>query len=149
MPLLPTLINAINLAGSLVSILSYPLILIPLLALLAFYWRGRDMKRWQAITIFGFLLVGLIMYVIDISDRLGWLNKLAPTQVVSGPVVPALEPIVGQTFQNTTVILDGKYYDDCTFKNVTFRWNGGPYAIRAHYWLSSYRGFRSESSEYD
>src|SRR5262249_7107118 len=35
--------------------------------------------------------------------------------------------IVRQSYSNTVVPLDGHFYKDCTFHNVTFEWNGkGP-----------------------
>lgn len=45
------------------------------------------------------------------------------------PKETKLELITGQNFKNETVLLDGKSYHNCTFDNVTFRWNGGPFSI--------------------
>jgi hypothetical protein len=41
----------------------------------------------------------------------------------------SLIEVFGQKFQSTTVALDGKNFHDCTFENVTFRWDGGNFGI--------------------
>lgn len=39
------------------------------------------------------------------------------------------EEIVGAAFENRTITLDNRAYTDCTFTNVTLRWNGGPFRL--------------------
>lgn len=52
------------------------------------------------------------------TARLGWLEGKQK-----------LMPIHNQTFDSQLVKLDGKSFYQCTFKNVTVLWNGGPYLI--------------------
>lgn len=40
------------------------------------------------------------------------------------------EEFVGRTFENETVLLDGRRFIDCTFRNCTFAWNGGQWEVR-------------------
>jgi hypothetical protein len=43
--------------------------------------------------------------------------------------VATLTHIIGQQFQSTTVVLDGYFYDDCSFNNVTFKWEGENFLV--------------------
>jgi len=36
-----------------------------------------------------------------------------------------MREVVGETFQNTAIVLDGHNYVDCVFRDVTMKWNGG------------------------
>jgi hypothetical protein len=67
-------IDAINLAGAVASVLSYPLIAIPLIAFLVIYKRGDEMRRGRNFWLYGLLVVGLAAYAVDIADRFGWLH---------------------------------------------------------------------------
>ncbi|MGA2978282.1 MAG: hypothetical protein ABSD76_01705 [Terriglobales bacterium] len=40
-----------------------------------------------------------------------------------------LEAVYGRQFSNEKVVLDGRNYIDCKFDNVTFRWDGRPWAM--------------------
>ena len=40
-----------------------------------------------------------------------------------------LTKIYNRTFNNQKVVLDGNLYDGCTFRNVTFRWDGDPFKV--------------------
>ena len=37
--------------------------------------------------------------------------------------------VAGRTLENSQVTLDGNSFTDCTFRNVTFKWDGGPGTI--------------------
>lgn len=38
--------------------------------------------------------------------------------------------IIGQTFKNKTINLDGKEFIECVFENCTFRWNGERHSVQ-------------------
>jgi hypothetical protein len=42
-----------------------------------------------------------------------------------------LQQVIGQHFKNEAVVLDGKWFIDCTFEKVTFVYGGGPARIQA------------------
>lgn len=65
--------------------------------------------------------VGLITYVL-----LGFrrnLRQLLPT----GKII--IKDIYGQSYKNETVQLDNKNFFQCSFENVTFRWDGEYYRM--------------------
>jgi hypothetical protein len=118
------------------------------------------MDSWAKVGIFVAVVLQAAQLAVGIAQWLGWrpdimrfimrlkmqtvlsvvsLLALAVTWYVlyavrsAAPPKPAsvtLQEIVGQEFKNTKVVLDGYIYTDCTFENVTFRWDGGPSAVR-------------------
>ena len=72
------------------------------------------------------LIAGACAYAIDASDRLGWIGgaKLSAPQLAKWPEPYAPISVVGKTFKNEKVTLDGISYSGCTFENVTFVYNG-------------------------
>lgn len=58
------------------------------------------------------------------------LTRRSPEQISSAPKAnTALTEVVGHTFQNATVVVDGKRFRNCTLVNCTIRWNGGPFFL--------------------
>lgn len=58
-------------------------------------------------------------------------SPVIPVQVP--PITPQenqnLKTVVGAEYQNETVALDGHHFINCTFVNVTIKYNGGPYKM--------------------
>lgn len=100
-------------------------------------------------TFFAFL--GILSTVLDLNDRkdviVGWILPYLPTNPYT-LIVPAASVayllwvswpwlkqrlakkptrVMSQTFHNCHVTLDGKTFHQCTFENVTFKWDGGFY----------------------
>ena len=75
-----------------------------------------------------FLIVGGILAGIWIYNGLTWLKdrkEISSQKVGQSSVNQPLTPIIGQTFQNETVVMDGYDYVDCQFENCTFQWERG------------------------
>ena len=57
----------------------------------------------------------------------------APAAVLDEPLDPnwmsKLERIEGRHFHNCEVVLDNRLYTGCTFRNVTFKYGGAPFAF--------------------
>jgi hypothetical protein len=56
-----------------------------------------------------------------------------------------LKIIIGQTFKNKTILLDGKEFIECVFENCTFRWNGGKHTVQNCRIIGS-KGIESQNS---
>jgi hypothetical protein len=67
----------------------------------------------------GYALLAAIFIVClaGMATQLGWIDRWLGTS--------DFQRIVGRTFQNQTVEVDGKLFEDCTFNNVIFRYRGG------------------------
>jgi hypothetical protein len=84
--------------------------------------------------IWSLVLFGLIAYAPDgydwLSSKLGWTRF----QVNQSAYMPGnsmtLGVIQGQAFENQDVPLDGYIYDNCTFRNVCFLYDGGAYQLQ-------------------
>src|SRR5205809_7327123 len=92
---------ALQLSGYQNPILAKGLLVLAILFAVLFYWPVMRRVRFQ------------------LPIRLG--PSTAPTS--------GMEEIVGAAFQNRTIILENRSYTDCTFTNVTLRWNGGPFKL--------------------
>jgi len=77
-----------------------------------------------------------------VAEEWSWPATIALGLVVFAAILVVLErlsgrfrksvqstPIVGQHFNNTRIILDGRVYDHCIFENVEFVWNGAVFHI--------------------
>lgn len=100
--------------GNLASIVGLPL------AILAYIGLGKELwaklmtkKMWLPNTLMG------IVALLWIIQLLAFFGVLKPTPSVYAPI-----PVIGKTFVNERVPLDGYRYDKCTFRNVTFDYNG-------------------------
>lgn len=82
---------------------------------------GLSTDWWMVIGLSAFFLaIGVILY------RHGHLIS----QVESVPIAnQPIKGIIGQTFIDQTVFMDGCDYVDCVFQDCTFRWNGGRWAM--------------------
>jgi hypothetical protein len=112
---MPILLEALNLAGSLGAIFSWPPLLAFALAYMALRATGHNMQgKWR--WLYALIVISGLGYFLDLSDRFGWVDfqKFVP-----------LEEVHDQTFQNERVLLDGHAYYHCKFTNVTFVTNGG------------------------
>jgi hypothetical protein len=93
-------------------------------------WHALAAQGWAAIFIVALLSSGIILgaaalLFLSISK---WRELKNPS--ANGIFNhDALVHIIGQQFQNTTVILDGYFYDDCAFDYVTFKWEGGNFRV--------------------
>ncbi|MGA9755643.1 MAG: hypothetical protein WBV23_10925 [Desulfobaccales bacterium] len=76
-----------------------------------------------------FLKSGKWAYVPAALFIIATITLIARPMVSKFPSIVELEHVANQTFRNTTVVLDGKYYDNCVFENVTIRWDGGGYMV--------------------
>lgn len=55
-----------------------------------------------------------------------WLRQArGQTQASGAARSVTIQTVIGQTFENSTIPLDGIRYVRCTFRNCTFRWHGG------------------------
>ena len=55
-----------------------------------------------------------------------------------------LTPVIGIKAKNQDVVLDGKLFENCEFKNCTFVWNGGG-SVMKNCKISPNRQFRTDS----
>lgn len=114
----------------------------------SWWWSMRPFGWWMPI--FGFVLLVAVPFVIYLlRGRLPVAVSSIATVVIAGlwllgfgfaagKAIPAgapnapLRQIIGQTYVNTRVPLDGNAYIACNFDNVTFEWNGtAPFDVRA------------------
>jgi hypothetical protein len=78
----------------------------------------------------GFVLIIAIVAAV-VFGVLAWVvDRNYKSHQVERPSEKSLREVVGRTFRNETVPLDGYIYTDCVFQDVTFRWDGGNTAIR-------------------
>src|SRR5580693_2682697 len=118
-----TMLEILNLAASIVQLVTAPLIGVTVLVVLFApkIWAksvnsGRDLviripaKGRKVIAIL--LVTAVVAYVVDLADHFGL--KLWAEQKVS------LTEVRDKAFRNQEVIPDGKNYFDSTFDNVTF-----------------------------
>ena len=73
---------------------------------------GRRMGKMQRPIGIALLVIGTLIYVVDIADRLGGFDYIAAN-------LPVTE-VYGQTFVSEDVPLAGYGYHHCRFVNVTF-----------------------------
>jgi hypothetical protein len=105
-------LEALNLAGTIASIMSLPLVVIPVLSFLALRKWGPEVKGWQKIALYGVFAFGICAYVLDVIDRIGWLDQWLAK-------LP-LKEVTDQVFINQRVPISGYSYNHCKFINVTF-----------------------------
>jgi hypothetical protein len=83
---------------------------------------------WLTSSIWHFVPLGLLVFVglLALSKHFGWLGGIfkSTSQYLSWP--DPYKPVVirNKTFINDRVVVDGNYYLECTFENVTFHYNG-------------------------
>ncbi len=74
------------------------------------------------------LLLFVISALIFTAKELGWIGSVHKTvkevQFIKWPDPYVPIKVIGKTFTNEKVIIDGYSYRDCTFNNVTFVYNG-------------------------
>ena len=93
------LIEALNFAGSLGAIVSWPPLLVVAILYLVFQARGREMTKPVRIFVYIALCVGTLGYMADLADRFGW-------TAAARNMLP-LTKVYDRTFANERVILDG------------------------------------------
>lgn len=77
--------------------------------------EGEDaVKRWRLLVVAALLILNLIV------SGLVWYRQSQDTAFADEP---PKEVVRSKTFVNEIVDLDGKGYEDCTFIDVTFRYN--------------------------
>ncbi len=110
--------------ASIATLVGFPLVIVGLLDL--YRERALKMHNWRKWVGMVLLLAGACAYAIDASDRLGWIGgtKLSAPQLAKWPDPYAPISVVGKTYKNEKVILDGISYSGCIFENVTFVYNG-------------------------
>jgi len=111
--------ETINLSGAIASILSFPLIVIPVALFLVVQKARPEMsiQAWQKKVLISLFSLGICAYVVDVADRFGWLEKLQQQ-------LP-LTDVTDRTFNRERVLIDGHSYNHCVFLDVTFVVNGG------------------------
>jgi hypothetical protein len=71
-----------------------------------------------------------------LETMVGAYSKGGPTAVEHLSISPqhsketkALTSVIGKSFKNQKVVLDGFSYSDCSFENITFEYSGGTFAL--------------------
>ena len=108
--------EVVGLSGNIASLLSFPLVAIPVAIFLALKQRGPAVKSWQRNSLAVLFTLGICAYSMDVADRFG----------LMAPIIAKLplEEVYDKTFVNERVPLDGYSYNHCTFMNVSFVING-------------------------
>jgi len=74
------------------------------------------------------IVLFIISVLIFAAKEFGWIGlpqeTIKEVQFIKWPDPYRPISIIGKTFINETVVLDGYLYDHCTFTNVTFVYNG-------------------------
>lgn len=90
---------------------------------LAFHFGGSNLNAGAAVQQnrcrYGFLLITGATWVV-----IAW-PHLQIEKIKEFVGIGELTIVHSKTFSNEVVELDGYFYQDCTFRNVTFQYNGG------------------------
>jgi hypothetical protein len=118
---------AIKLAADLSTILSFPLVAVPILLIAGALHvaknppEGGIRAAWDRLayrkTVVVMLIIGLVAYGTDIADRIY-------NRQVDFDANAKLEQVFNRSYQNEIIHLDGKELINCTFDNVTFLYQG-------------------------
>lgn len=126
-------VEALNLAGGIGAVLSFPPLALVVILYLIFARKGEEMSSRKKLLIGILLVVGALAYAADLADRFGWTARLE--------TLMPLVAVSDQAFVNERVILDGHSYNHCTFDNVKFVYNGGVFELKnskiGSYWIAS------------
>jgi len=85
--------------------------------------QGKKFKYWPIIAMAILVLINWAPYLYQ---------KMTTTPTFWEPDQRKLEPIIMQSFSNQEIILDGKHFDECTFKNVTLVYEGKKPFVLSH-----------------
>lgn len=75
--------------------------------------------------------VGLVA-LFWLSNGIYWIRNRSRISRDVSATQEAVVEISGQTFENSTILLDNRWYRDCKFLNCSFRWNGGQFGIESY-----------------
>ncbi len=78
------------------------------------------------IVIFVAIIFAVAWYLPKLSPKVGGVSKSGKEDYNDKP----LTQVIGQKYQNTTIILDWHEYINCEFEHCTIRWNGGKYVLK-------------------
>jgi hypothetical protein len=108
--------------ASIATIVGFPLVIIGLIQL--YRERNHSMRDWRKLIAVGLLIVGFLAYGVDVADRFHWIggDKIGAFSKWPEPYHPTT--VTGRKFYNERVVLDGYFYSNCEFNNVTFVYNG-------------------------
>ncbi len=75
-----------------------------------------------------------LLFAVGAAAPFAWERVLGAVRKLRGPrdaawAVRHLRRVANQKYERTTVRLDGKNFENCHFKEVTFRWDGGDFAF--------------------
>lgn len=86
-------------------------------------WQIPELdSKWWFLSAFLFFAGASVALWVDY-----WIRQKTTIQIVK--ISSIKETITGHVFHNTDVPLDGKKYTECTFRNVTFIYNGGRFEL--------------------
>ncbi len=107
------------------------------LAWLGQRWGLLAQQGWAAVLIFA--LIGGSLIILAISSTALAFRRNAPNLEIvatsaagTGTIAanpPPLEMVQDTLFENRTVVIDGKHFVKCVFRNCTVQYSGGPYQI--------------------
>lgn len=116
------------------SIISIPGVLIGLPAAVIVLSRNArrllEDHKWVSPSIAVFFL---IVFIVGVAARLDYFEQ-------------SLQQISNRTYKDETVMLDGRFFFNCTFDNVLFAYNGGKVTMSGVS-ITNLRGFVSPRSE--
>ncbi len=110
------LLEALNLAGSIGAVVSWPPLLVIALVYMALRSGGYKW-RW----LYALLVVSFFGYATDLADRFGVISAIQRHM----PLVDHHDCVI----RNDRVVLDGASYEHCTFEHVTLVYDGGHFAF--------------------
>ena len=123
-------------------------LLTAVLALCALFYRsivemlpvvGRSLELIAGNSVAWFIVFGLTIIsilVLDFAARVGWFRKEDRED---------LTEIAGKSFRDEIVVIDGKFFNNCTFRKVTIRYRGGHF----HFTGSKFRGVNRFETQHD
>jgi hypothetical protein len=83
------------------------------------FWAWRDVapSQWAFVVL---CAIGIVSFGLNIARQAGWLGATE----FNYNATQKLEAVVSAAYDNQTVVLDGRDFENCTFDNVTFIYKG-------------------------